>query len=478
LEVKAWNLEFVWNLRLKNCDFQYGKGRMQNTATRMPSRLEWAALTICLLLAIAFGAMVEMRSAFLSRRMGDLDCYLRPAWAALVGKDIYDIKDDNGWHYNYPPLYAILLIPLADPPYEADAAGFVPFPVSVAIVYALNLVFLAIAVHVLAGALERHSSDPAIRTQPRFCRRWWALRTWPILACLASIAHTAMRGQVNLQVLALFGAWVACSLDGRRRLGGFFLAIAMCIKVIPIYLLIYPLWRKDGRSLTGSAAGLFVGLVAVPMAVMGPTRTAMEYEQYGRVLFGPLLKLSDDITRDNELLGMHATDSMGIKNAVHAWLYPNQYERPMEYHGLENGLYVVLGVLTTLAVLWRVGRTRESGGWSTVHVLSAAGDEHALAALGKRHDAAHRLAVDSVDDLVIGGVCSAGIAAAGNAEGYATAVAGRVAIVGDRRGGIVAAAMGHRSRRSRRDATSRGLIRTSKEGWHVILHAADNDTQA
>jgi hypothetical protein len=344
---------------------------MQNTATRMPSRLAWAALPIGLLLAIGFGAMVEMRSAFLSRRMGDLDCYLRPAWAALVGKDIYDIKDDNGWHYNYPPLYAILLIPLADPPYDEDAAGFVPFPVSVAIVYVLNLVFLAVAVHLLAGALERHSSDPAIRTQPRFCRRWWALRLWPILVCLASIAHTAMRGQVNLQVLALFAAWMACALDGRRRLGGFFLAMAMCIKVIPIYLLVYPLWRRDGQSLTGCAAGLFVGLVAVPLAVMGPARTAMEYDQYGRVLFGPLLKLSDDISRENELLGMHATDSMGIKNAIHAWLYPNQYTRPLEYHGLENGLYLVLGVLMTLAVLWRAGRERGSSGWSTIHEVGA-----------------------------------------------------------------------------------------------------------
>jgi len=197
------------------------------------------------------------------------------------------------------------------------------------------------------------------------------LRAWPILVCLASIAHTAMRGQVNLQVLALFAGWVACSLNGRRRLGGFFLAIAVCIKVIPIYLLIYPLWRRDGRSLTGCAAGLFVGLVAVPLAVMGPTRTAQEYDQYGRVLFGPLLKLSDDISRENELLGMHATDSMGIKNAVHAWLYPDQYDRPTEYHGIETGLYLALGVLMTLAVLWRAGRARGAGGWATVHEVGA-----------------------------------------------------------------------------------------------------------
>ena len=70
---------------------------MQNSATRRLSRLERVSLLLLFGLVVAFLGMVELRSAFLSRRMGDLTCYLRPAWGALVGEDIYALKDPNGY---------------------------------------------------------------------------------------------------------------------------------------------------------------------------------------------------------------------------------------------------------------------------------------------------------------------------------------------------------------------------------------------
>ena len=46
----------------------------------------------------------------------------------------------------------------------------------------------------LAGiALERTSSDPAVRSMPRGCWRWWALRMLPVLVCLLPVGHTLMR---------------------------------------------------------------------------------------------------------------------------------------------------------------------------------------------------------------------------------------------------------------------------------------------
>ncbi len=330
---------------------------MNDPATRWPNRLEWAALWFFLAAMLGFGAMVELRSAFLSRRMGDLDCYLRPAWAVIAGTDIYDITTDNHWHYNYPPLYAILMIPLADPPDSVDPTGFVPYPVSVAIVYLLNLICLAVAVHLLATVLERQAVDPAYRDQPRFCRRWWALRIWPTVICLAPIGHTCMRGQVNLQILVLLSGWIACVAGGRRVVGGFLLAIAICIKVIPIYLLVYPLWRREGRTFAGCGLGLFAGLVAVPLFAFGPARMVHEYDRYAHVLFGPLLHLTEDESRKHELLGPNATDVMGVKHAIHNWLYRDVYTRP-EFSPAEDWTHRVLGVLMTLAVLWPARRRR------------------------------------------------------------------------------------------------------------------------
>src|SRR5438045_617729 len=94
------------------------------------SKKERLLLVLFALVAIGFGVITEIRSAYLKRRMGDLDCYLRAAWAVRTGSDLYDITDDNGWHYNYPPLLAILAVPLADAPTSVVEANQVPYAVS------------------------------------------------------------------------------------------------------------------------------------------------------------------------------------------------------------------------------------------------------------------------------------------------------------------------------------------------------------
>ena len=51
--------------------------------------------------------------------MTDIGPYLRAAWAVRTGGDIYAITattDDRGWHYLYPPLFAIIMSPFAAPP--------------------------------------------------------------------------------------------------------------------------------------------------------------------------------------------------------------------------------------------------------------------------------------------------------------------------------------------------------------------------
>src|SRR5579884_2977698 len=242
---------------------------MLTAATRGLSARERMCLYLCAGVVCGFGILVELRSAGLSRRMGDLDCYLRGAWAARVGLDMYGIVNENDWHYNYPPLYALLLIPLADPAPGHDMRGYVPYSISVALFYVLNIFLLFWSAQVLARTLEEFSGDRGLREQPRYCRRWWALRLWPILFCLPPAAQTAMRGQVNHIVLALLCYSLAGLLRGQRLRAGASLGIAVCIKVIPVYLLVYPLWKRDVRTLAGCGLGLFLGLVALPLAILG-----------------------------------------------------------------------------------------------------------------------------------------------------------------------------------------------------------------
>ena len=100
---------------------------MNMLATRPLSTVERCLLYVLFFLVLPIlGGIVEMRSAFLMRRMGDLDCFLRAGWAVRTGSDLYSVTSDNDWHYNYPPLYAILIAPLADPPRGIDNAGYLP----------------------------------------------------------------------------------------------------------------------------------------------------------------------------------------------------------------------------------------------------------------------------------------------------------------------------------------------------------------
>jgi hypothetical protein len=339
------------------------------TARTRPSTGERTMLCLGLAGLLAFGVLVEIRSAFLVSHMGDLGCYLRGAWAVRTGANLYDIIDFHGWHYNYPPLLAILLAPLADPPPGADHAGMVPYAVSVAVWYVLSLIFLALAVHWLAGALEEKSTDPSTRSLPRGCRRWWALRVFPILICLVPMGHSLMRGQVNLVVLWLFCGMIATLIRGQRFRSGLCLAGTICIKLYPAFLLLYPLWRRDGRCLAGCALGLFVGLFLIPLAVFGPTATVELYQSYTEVLIRPALGMGTDMSRSKELTHVVATDSQSFQAALHNTLHPDRSTRPREPSGPVRAIHWFLGGLLTLTTLLAAGRCSRLGAQETTFAL-------------------------------------------------------------------------------------------------------------
>jgi len=309
-------------------------------------------LVLLLVVLVGFGALVELRSAFLSRRMGDLGVFLRTAWAVRAGEDLYKVSDDNRFHYHYPPLFAILMTPLADPPAGANRSWTLPYSVTVAVCYILSVLCLVFAVHWLANALEQSSPDPAVRTQPPGCRRWWALRVVPVLACLPPIGHTLMRGQVNLLVLLLLCGLAAAVIRGRRWQSGLWLAGAICLKVIPAFLLLFPVWRRDLRCLAGCALGLVVGLGLVPLAVFGPEQTLAYYAEWTTVLIRPGLGTGNDESRARELIDVTATDSQSFQAIFHNTMYPDGETRPRTVapevrlaHWLTGGLLTLLTLL-------------------------------------------------------------------------------------------------------------------------------------
>src|SRR5439155_13554060 len=180
----------------------------------------------------------------------DFQVYARAAWAVRAGQDIYSHTDNNGWHYVYPPAFAVLLAPLADPYPFMPSDGFLPFWLSVAVWYAFSAICICYAVHVLANAV--------LPDAVRGSRRWWYARLVPVLVCLGGIGQTAARGQVNLLLVALVAAAFAATVRGRRLASGACLAATAVLKIIPALLVLFPLVRRDWRALAGGVLAAIV----------------------------------------------------------------------------------------------------------------------------------------------------------------------------------------------------------------------------
>jgi hypothetical protein len=322
-----------------------------------PSRLtrgERLAAGLLVGLAVALGVLFVYRSSFAERRQGDLAVYLRAAWAVRVGADPYAVTDHNGWHYAYPPLFAVLLSPLADAPPGADCSGLLPIWASATIYYLLNVGLLWLSVHWLASALEEASGRAA------GARQWWLLRLVPILACLPPIVMTLERGQANLFVLPLVCGLAACLIRGRRFAAGLCLAGAACLKVFPAYLALVPLWRRDLRCLAGCAVGLLVGGALVPLAALGPERALAGYRSLASHVLAPGLGRGHDRTMARELTAVTATDSQSFQAAIHNSLYLDPATRPADVAPwVRRAHWLLAAAFTLLTLLAARGRSAD-----------------------------------------------------------------------------------------------------------------------
>jgi hypothetical protein len=305
-------------------------------------------LGLVLVLFVAFGVLVEVRSAFQQTSKTDFGVYARAAWAIREGEDPYRVTDDNGWHYCYPPPLAVLLAPLADPLPDRDRTGYLPFAASVALWYLFCTLCVVWAGHRLAAVLV---PDATLGT-----RRWWYARAVPLYVCAGGIGFTLGRGQVNTLLVALICGAFAASVAGRRLASGLWLAGAIALKVIPGYLLLDPLVRRDRRAFVGVAVGSVLLFGVLPAAVWGPAGAVEMNRKVLDQVLAPGATGAGDQTRAKELTEATATDSQSFQAVIHAHLYPDVTTRPTVVdRSTRLAHWGIGGVLTlvTAVVGWR-----------------------------------------------------------------------------------------------------------------------------
>ena len=319
------------------------------------TRLHKAGLGLLLLLFIGFGFMVELRGAFQHTRKTDAGVYMRAAWAVRTGGNLYSVTDDRGWHYAYPPFLAILMSPMADPPHGASREGYMPYSISLGLWYVLTLAMGLAGVHLLANALEETSPDASVPEQPVFCRRWWAQRVLPLLILLPAIGQSQGRGQVGLPVAFFLCCAAACLLRKKRFRAGLWLSAAICIKLIPAFLLLFPLWRRDLRMLSGSLTGLIAGMIVIPVTVMGPARALDSYRVfYHEVLLAGVTGNTKSV-RAKELTGITSTENNSPMAIMHNLMYPAKKNRPSVAARWVRAAHWGISLLLTAVALFASG---------------------------------------------------------------------------------------------------------------------------
>ncbi len=327
-----------------------------------PARRDWPAwvgqLIVVAIVAtiLIFGAIVVIRSAYSVRRMTDSGVYFRAAWAVRTSQDIYFCTDDNGWHYVYPALVAILLTPLADPPATVPRHLVLPFGVSAGFWYAISIACLILSIHWLAASLE-NAAPEQIRKRLQTRRIWWALRVGPSLICVIAIGSDLSRGQVDLLILALLSGTAISLMRRQSWRAGLFLAGAICIKVVPAFLLVYPIWRRDLRMLLGCAIGLFVGLILIPSVVFGPTKAWNYNTQFADFVLHPGVDHSGTNALKHELIGLWSTDNHSIMAIVHHIRTSDMMtrDRPPKPANSTLAIHWSIGGVLTLATLFAAG---------------------------------------------------------------------------------------------------------------------------
>ena len=354
------------------------------------SRRERVWFCVVLFALLGFGINVEQRTALRRTPMTDLGVFSCAAGAVLSGENIYSVTDWHGWHYQYPPALAILFTPLAQPvpiapsvlppgavrtelntPWGYDIASHprffglhaenFPFFCIVAVWYAFSVALVFLSAHALACALENRRLTNPPPVDPIERRRWWRLRLWPLLVCAGSLGTDLSRGQVDVVMLAAMSFALYLAAAGREGRGGFWLSLPATMKLFPVLLLIYPVWRRRWRMMAGAAAGLVLALVILPAATLGPNRTIQLYQNWIEVLAKPALGQGTDTSRVRELTGMAGTDNQSLLAFIHNWRYhdvPRQ-QRPNEAPPVERHTAYALGGLLLLGVMLAIGARRQ-----------------------------------------------------------------------------------------------------------------------
>jgi alpha-1,2-mannosyltransferase len=237
-----------------------------------PTRAQLLAAAAWAAALIAIGYLVVTA---VSGTMLDLDVYRSGGQAILHGDKLYAIRAADRLPFTYPPLSAILAVPLALVPFKAD-----------------QIIWLAL----MGGPLILAVQTGFRQLLTRFASVAPAL--FPIILAIAAYLQPVMQGigfgQIDLLLLGL--CLIDCLADAPRWPRGVLIGLATAIKLEPGVFIIYLLITGRRRA-AGTAALSFAGLTALAW-VISPSDSAA---YWGGAIFDTS-RLGGNVSAGNQAL--------------------------------------------------------------------------------------------------------------------------------------------------------------------------------
>lgn len=236
----------------------YKPGALRTLSLRAP--LDLLFLLCCLILtADVLGPEIFGR--------GKTKDYALWYWAGqqvLHGGPLYPTEMDHPFEFIYPPLPAILL---AIPSWF----GKIPLYLVLSILNGVAWWYTSI----LSNAMTGSGREPG---------PW--LEALPAVATVTFVFDMFDLGQPNLVLLAmmLYGFW--CLQRRRSWFAGLMFALATAIKVFPIAVLPYLIWRRQWAAVISMIAFIGVLLYVVPAPIRGFERNAAELNTWYQGMVG------------------------------------------------------------------------------------------------------------------------------------------------------------------------------------------------
>jgi hypothetical protein len=219
----------------------------------MPVWPKRAAVITGLLALVAF--IIQSCRKALRDQGCDLTCYLDGGKLALVGQTPYD--KDAYLEFLYPPFFALEMVPWT----------FLPVAVASIIWSLMTAWALVYTFRVLRRLVTEGDARP------------FDTRDLIALMAVAAIGFRLIHanfanGQVNLIIVGMTAAFVAALINRRDRSAGFWLALAVQTKSMPIVLLGMLIVRGRWRAL-GWAAVFGIGMSLLPLLAWGTDTIAI-----------------------------------------------------------------------------------------------------------------------------------------------------------------------------------------------------------